>query len=129
LKSFALLFFGIFLVYWFTGEYIDKVGSTKVLTTETKADYLGADYSKTDLIRAMRYHGVLSVRENEKGEWYFMREGRQCKVFGELCLLHTVNRERPPQSPVIALRHRSGSSKSKKLTATVVGNPLRDKMS
>jgi len=37
-----------------------------------------------ELRKAMRYHGILFAQEDEKHEWYFMRDGKRCRLFGYL---------------------------------------------
>jgi len=37
-----------------------------------------------DLRKAMRYHGIFFARENENHEWYFVRDGKRCRLFAYL---------------------------------------------
>lgn len=38
-------------------------------------------YSKQELLKYMKYHGVLIISKNKKGEWVFKRNKQICKVF------------------------------------------------
>jgi hypothetical protein len=32
----------------------------------------------------MRYHGILFAEQDDKGEWYFIRNGKRCRLFAHL---------------------------------------------
>lgn len=38
--------------------------------------------SREELRRAMRYHGIMSAERDEDGQWYFLRDGKRCALFG-----------------------------------------------
>jgi len=37
-----------------------------------------------ELRKAMRFHGILFAKEDENHEWYFIREGKRCRLFAYL---------------------------------------------
>lgn len=39
--------------------------------------------SRQQLRKAMHYHGILFAQQDDKGEWYFVRDGERCKLFKE----------------------------------------------
>jgi hypothetical protein len=40
--------------------------------------------TKEELRKAMRYHGILFAEQDDKGEWYFIRNGKRCRLFAHL---------------------------------------------
>lgn len=40
--------------------------------------------SREVLRKAMHYHGILFAEQNKTGEWYFMRDGKCCRLFAYL---------------------------------------------
>ena len=124
MKFFALLFFVLFLFCRLTSVYIDELGKTKISTAQIKTGHTEAGRSEAELKRAMRYHGVLSAQENEKGEWCFVRDGKRCKVFGEAYLVHIINEGSEPAAPVVTARHHPGSSETREITTTALSSRL-----
>ena len=37
--------------------------------------------TEAELAAAHRYHGILYAEEDASHEWYFMREGKRCRLF------------------------------------------------
>lgn len=37
--------------------------------------------TEAELAAAHRYHGILYAEEDENHEWYFVREGKRCRLF------------------------------------------------
>jgi secreted PhoX family phosphatase len=37
--------------------------------------------SREELKEAMRYHGILYAEMDKNGEWYFVRDGKRCRLF------------------------------------------------
>ena len=40
--------------------------------------------TKEELRKAMRYHGILFAEQDNRGEWYFIRNGKRCWLFAHL---------------------------------------------
>jgi len=40
--------------------------------------------TRQELRKAMRHHGVLFAQQDDNGEWYFMRNGKRCRLFARL---------------------------------------------
>lgn len=40
--------------------------------------------TRKELRKAMQHHGVLFAQQDDKGEWYFMRDGKRCWLFASL---------------------------------------------
>ena len=40
--------------------------------------------TKQELRKAMRHHGILFAQQDDSGEWYFMRDGKRCRLFAYL---------------------------------------------
>jgi len=37
--------------------------------------------TREELRQAMRYHGILFAERDDTGEWYFLRQGKRCRLF------------------------------------------------
>jgi hypothetical protein len=37
--------------------------------------------TREELRKAMRYHGILYAEQDDNGEWYFIRDGKRCRLF------------------------------------------------
>lgn len=46
-------------------------------------DYKSVYHSKEDVLKRMRYHGILVSHVDSKGQWYFIRKGKTIKLFKE----------------------------------------------
>ncbi|WAC06598.1 MAG: hypothetical protein OS130_10065 [Thermodesulfobacteriota bacterium] len=46
--------------------------------------------TRDDLRKAMRYHGILIAQEDEDHQWFFIRDGKRCRLFA---YLKTVKRK------------------------------------
>lgn len=44
--------------------------------------------TREELRKAMRYHGVFFAEQDDDREWYFVRNGKRCRLFA-----HLENRE------------------------------------
>lgn len=40
--------------------------------------------TREELRNSMKHHGILFSREDENHEWYFMRDGKRCRLFAYL---------------------------------------------
>jgi hypothetical protein len=40
--------------------------------------------TRQELRKAMRHHGVLFAQQDDKGEWYFVRNGKRCRLFSRV---------------------------------------------
>jgi len=40
--------------------------------------------TRQELRKAMRHHGILFAQEDDNGEWYFIRDGKRCRLFASL---------------------------------------------
>ena len=52
--------------------------SIKAIPSEVK------EPTREEIKLAMRYHGVLFAQQDDKGEWYFSRNGKRCRLFAYL---------------------------------------------
>jgi hypothetical protein len=53
-------------------------GDIKVTTPDSK------EPTREELRKAMRYHGILFAKKDDSGEWYFLRDGKHCRLFAHL---------------------------------------------
>jgi len=44
----------------------------------------GSEPTREELRNAMYYHGILFAQEDNNGEWYFLRDGKRCRLFAHL---------------------------------------------
>jgi len=46
--------------------------------------YKQTEPTRQELRKAMRHHGVLFAQQDDNGEWYFLRDGKRCRLFASL---------------------------------------------
>jgi len=53
-------------------------------STITAGTTNGREPSRQELRNAMNYHGILFAQEDKTGEWYFLRDGKRCRLFAHV---------------------------------------------